>query len=659
VFIGYVIRKNQNNGKIFVKIQNGFELQELHNVAISNPVTGQVLKYNATTQLWSNDTDTGGINTLNGLTASTQTFAAGTSGTDFAISSSTSTHTFNIPTASASARGLLSSTDWSTFNGKQGALSFDSTPTNGSTNPVTSDGVFDALALKQNVLTNPVTGTGTSGQVSYWTGTGTQTGSNNLFWDAVNSRLGVNASTLVLPFEVDPPLVAAPISTLPVGNIGFANFSSGANSPGIVSKTNAGTVPALNITAAGIDARTSSADMALNVRSSSNTDYTTLTNVVAYQFSRFATPLFNIMRDAKVGINTTSPSGQLHIVGSGTTSATTALLVQNSTPTTLLQVLDNGRISQTLEGSASSTAFGSNALSVTTGSNNTAFGGGALEFTTSGNNNNAFGYRALRNNTTGVNNTAFGHIALNLITSSNNTAAGSQAGQNTTTGGNNSFFGHNAGNTNSTGGNNSFFGAFAGSNNTTANSNSIFGVFAGLNNTTGSSNIFIGQSAGRFITGGATALTIANNSIFLGFDTRANADNETNQIVIGYQTTGLGSNTTTIGNASTTQTNLYGNLTLGTTTSGGRLTVRGSGTTSAANSLLVEDSAGTDTFVVRNDGGYAFKGGTVGVAQTGYTTFTNLTTDRTCDANATTVEELADILGTLIEDLKTKGIISA
>ena len=74
---------------------------------------------------------------------------------------------------------------------------------------------------------------------------------------------------------------------------------------------------------------------------------------------------------------------------------------------------------------------------------------------------------------------------------------------------------------------------------------------------------------------------------------------------------------------------------------------------------MVENSSGTDNFTIRDDGGFAFRGGTVGVAQTGYTTFTNLTTDRTCNANATTVEELADILGTLIEDLKTKGIISA
>jgi len=45
--------------------------------------------------------------------------------------------------------------------------------------------------------------------------------------------------------------------------------------------------------------------------------------------------------------------------------------------------------------------------------------------------------------------------------------------------------------------------------------------------------------------------------------------------------------------------------------------------------------------------------------RTGYTTFSNLSTDRTCDADSTTVEELADILGTLIEDLKTLGLCAA
>ena len=63
-------------------------------------------------------TFTTGLTALNGLTAQVQNFAVGTSGTDFAISSATATHTFNLPTASATNRGALSSADWTTFNSK-------------------------------------------------------------------------------------------------------------------------------------------------------------------------------------------------------------------------------------------------------------------------------------------------------------------------------------------------------------------------------------------------------------------------------------------------------------------------------------------------------------------------------------------------------------
>jgi hypothetical protein len=69
-------------------------------------------------------TFTNGLTALNGLTTQVQNLAVGTSGTDFAISSSTDTHTFNLPTASASNRGALSSTDWTTFNNKQNTLGF-------------------------------------------------------------------------------------------------------------------------------------------------------------------------------------------------------------------------------------------------------------------------------------------------------------------------------------------------------------------------------------------------------------------------------------------------------------------------------------------------------------------------------------------------------
>ena len=63
-----------------------------------------------------------GLTALNGLTAQVQNLETGTSGTDFAISSTTSTHTFNLPTASALNRGALSSADWITFNNKQNNL---------------------------------------------------------------------------------------------------------------------------------------------------------------------------------------------------------------------------------------------------------------------------------------------------------------------------------------------------------------------------------------------------------------------------------------------------------------------------------------------------------------------------------------------------------
>jgi hypothetical protein len=64
-----------------------------------------------------------GLTALNGLTAQVQQFAVGTSGTDFAISSVTDTHTFNLPTASALNRGALSSADWSTFDSKLSSIS--------------------------------------------------------------------------------------------------------------------------------------------------------------------------------------------------------------------------------------------------------------------------------------------------------------------------------------------------------------------------------------------------------------------------------------------------------------------------------------------------------------------------------------------------------
>ena len=78
---------------------------------------------------------TTGLTALNGLTAQIQSLATGTTGTDFNISSATATHTFNLPDASASNRGALTSANWSTFNGKESTLTFSS-PLSRATNTI-------------------------------------------------------------------------------------------------------------------------------------------------------------------------------------------------------------------------------------------------------------------------------------------------------------------------------------------------------------------------------------------------------------------------------------------------------------------------------------------------------------------------------------------
>lgn len=56
VVIGYVVRAHATQGQIFVKVDNGYELDELHNVAINSPANNNVLTYNSATDVWENKT---------------------------------------------------------------------------------------------------------------------------------------------------------------------------------------------------------------------------------------------------------------------------------------------------------------------------------------------------------------------------------------------------------------------------------------------------------------------------------------------------------------------------------------------------------------------------------------------------------------------------
>lgn len=56
VYIGVVVRANSSNGEIFIQPQNGFEMDELHNVSARNPLNNDILAYSTSTSLWEKNT---------------------------------------------------------------------------------------------------------------------------------------------------------------------------------------------------------------------------------------------------------------------------------------------------------------------------------------------------------------------------------------------------------------------------------------------------------------------------------------------------------------------------------------------------------------------------------------------------------------------------
>lgn len=57
VYLGFVTTANNGSaGRMYVRVQNGYELNEIHDVVISSPTNGQTLTYNSTSGLWENST---------------------------------------------------------------------------------------------------------------------------------------------------------------------------------------------------------------------------------------------------------------------------------------------------------------------------------------------------------------------------------------------------------------------------------------------------------------------------------------------------------------------------------------------------------------------------------------------------------------------------
>ena len=199
----------------------------------------------------------------------------------------------------------------------------------------------------------------------------------------------------------------------------------------------------------------------------------------------------------KIGINKTNPSVELDIVGAGKISG---------------ELTVGGHI---------------NGLKVGLGGGdfdtNVALGYASLNANTTGSDNIAIGKNALFYNETSPSNIAIGSYALYLV-------EGTSAHQNIA------------------------IGKEAMSTAGMAVNNIVLG-YKGLNalddKLQSNSNIAIGSRTG-------SSATQSNNSIFIGHNSEPAGSSETNQIVIGTFLTGNGSNTTTIGGSSMTDTYLYG-----------------------------------------------------------------------------------------------------
>ena len=175
------------------------------------------------------------------------------------------------------------------------------------------------------------------------------------------------------------------------------------------------------------------------------------------------------------------------------------------------------------------------------------------------------------------------HIRAN--NQSQNTLMGVNAGSFTTTAITTTAFGHSAlsnmltGQQNVAVGNNALLSIDNSVENTAIGAGALSNILSpSLGNTA------VGARAGR-IFGGTTNLTLATNSVFIGTESQPNANNQSNQIVIGAYASGLGSNTSVIGTASTVMAAIRGRLLLGTTTDNGTDMLQVTGTIAATGNI--------------------------------------------------------------------------
>jgi hypothetical protein len=584
VFIGFCVRKHASTGVIFVNVQNGYELEELHNVYAPSPTNGQVLTYVSGNSRWEAATvaDQSATNELQTLSVATNTATLSNSGGSVTIAgagintvgTAGSTITVTGTEVDGSISNELQTIDTFSLTGQtlRASLSSDNQAAKTVTLPVVgiTAGTNVTVSESAGVYTinssgaggGGITGTGVTNYLPQWTST-SNIDTSGLYWSG--GTLGIRTTTLNTTgiqvksntsgetYSEGPELLTTGTGTGWTGTSFATGYTHTTGTTALTANgltVESGVIYTVVVTVTGRSAGTVTATMGGLSSGIINTNTT-----VTFAFTPTTTTA-----NFSIAVTTTF-NGTVTASVKKTFAAKPVFAAENS----------SGTVTAEIRAPVDAT--------------NTVVGVDAGGYITTGTTTTAIGYRANRYVFTATGVTAVG--ASSTASGNNTVAIGASA---------------------------SALGSPAVAIGATSS--------ASANNTTA-----VGQgssaSSASATSLGVSAAASASNATALGTSTTASGIGSvavgrgataagSNQITIGLSQTGSGAATTYIGvagqaNNNTNRTHLYGSLTMGSdTVSSGRLTVRGTGTSSAANTAIFEDSGGTDILGIRNDGRIAF-----------------------------------------------------